>query len=81
MRTVNNIQVVYNEVILVLKCISLTVPEDGVVALQGANGVGKRRARPLIKESIILQSVAVTIGDVIQCKLFMHSVISRSAGL
>lgn len=41
MLKVNNIEVVYNEVILVLKGISLEVPEHGVVALLGANGAGK----------------------------------------
>jgi len=41
MLRVNNIEVVYNDVILVLKGISLEVPEFGVVALLGANGAGK----------------------------------------
>jgi branched-chain amino acid transport system ATP-binding protein len=41
MLKVKNIQVVYNDVILVLKGISLEVPEHGVVALLGANGAGK----------------------------------------
>src|SRR5215213_4715265 len=38
---VNNIEVIYNRVILVLKGVSLTVPERGIVALLGANGAGK----------------------------------------
>ena len=38
---VNNIEVIYNHVILVLKGVSLTVPEGGVIALLGANGAGK----------------------------------------
>lgn len=41
MLEVNNIEVVYSDVILVLKGISLTVAEKGVVALLGANGAGK----------------------------------------
>jgi len=39
--TVNGIEVIYNHVILVLKGVSLTVPEGGIVALLGANGAGK----------------------------------------
>ena len=41
MLTVNGIEVIYNHVILVLKGVSLTVPEGGIVALLGANGAGK----------------------------------------
>ena len=37
---VNNIEVVYDHVILVLKGVSLEVPEGGIVALLGANGAG-----------------------------------------
>jgi len=38
---VNNIEVIYDHVILVLKGVSLSVPEEGIVALLGANGAGK----------------------------------------
>ncbi len=38
---VNGIEVIYNHVILVLKGVSLVVPEGGIVALLGANGAGK----------------------------------------
>ena len=38
---VNNIEVVYDHVILVLKGVSLAVPKGGIVALLGANGAGK----------------------------------------
>ena len=39
--SLNNIEVVYDRVILVLKGVSLTVPNRGIVALLGANGAGK----------------------------------------
>lgn len=38
---VNNIEAVYDRVILVLKGVSLEMPEGGIVALLGANGAGK----------------------------------------
>ena len=39
--TVNGIEVIYNHVILVLKGVSLCVPEGSIVALLGGNGAGK----------------------------------------
>ena len=38
---VNNIEVIYNHVILVLKGVSLSVPKGGSSALLGGNGAGK----------------------------------------
>ena len=39
--SVNNIEVIYDRVILVLKGVSLEIPRGGIVALLGANGAGK----------------------------------------
>lgn len=41
MLQVNNLEVVYNDIILVLRGISLEVPEAGVIAFLGSNGAGK----------------------------------------
>ena len=38
---INNIEVIYNHVILVLKGVSLSVPKGGITALLGGNGAGK----------------------------------------
>ena len=41
MLQLNNVEVIYNHVILVLKGVSFNVPEGSIVALLGANGAGK----------------------------------------
>src|ERR1051326_1470170 len=45
---VNNIEVIYDHVILVLKGVSLRVPEGGIVALLAASGPGRSTARKAI---------------------------------
>ena len=61
---INNIEVIYNPVILVLKGVSLTVPEGGVVALLGANGAGKSTTLKAISNLLRAERGAVTKGSV-----------------
>ncbi len=62
--TVNNIEVVYDHVALVLKGVSLTVPERGVVALLGANGAGKTTALRAISNLLKGERGEVTKGSI-----------------
>jgi len=64
MLRVNNIQVVYNDVILVLKGISLEVPEKGNVALLGANGAGKTTTLKSVSGIIRSQNGELEEGDI-----------------
>ncbi len=64
MLEVNNIEVVYNEVILVLKGISLSVPKGGIVALLGANGAGKTTTLKAISQVLRLQNGEVEGGSI-----------------
>jgi branched-chain amino acid transport system ATP-binding protein len=61
---VNNIEVIYNHVILVLKGVSLTVPERGIVALLGANGAGKTTSLKAISNLLRAERGEVTKGSV-----------------
>ena len=61
---VNNIEVIYNHVILVLKGVSLTVPEGGVVALLGANGAGKTTTLKAISNLLQAERGEVTKGSI-----------------
>lgn len=64
MLSINNIKVVYNEVILVLKGISLKVPEGKIVALLGANGAGKTTTLKAISGLLKSEDGAVTDGSI-----------------
>ena len=62
--TVNNIEVVYDHVILVLKGVSLEVPEGGIVALLGANGAGKTTTLKAISNLLGAERGDVTKGTI-----------------
>jgi branched-chain amino acid transport system ATP-binding protein len=61
---VNGIEVIYNHVILVLKGVSLAVPEGGIVALLGANGAGKSTTLKAISNLLKAERGEVTKGSV-----------------
>ncbi|NBN79700.1 ATP-binding cassette domain-containing protein [Microvirga tunisiensis] len=62
--SVNNIEVIYDHVILVLKGVSLTVPEGGIVALLGANGAGKTTTLKAISNLLSAERGDVTKGNI-----------------
>ena len=62
--SVNNIEVVYDHVILVLKGVSLEVPEGGVVALLGANGAGKTTTLKSISNLLVAERGDITKGTI-----------------
>jgi branched-chain amino acid transport system ATP-binding protein len=62
--SVNNIEVIYNHVILVLKGVSLEVPEGGVIALLGANGAGKTTTLKAISNLLRAERGEVTKGSI-----------------
>jgi branched-chain amino acid transport system ATP-binding protein len=62
--SVNNIEVIYDHVILVLKGVSLQVPEGGIVALLGANGAGKSTTLKAISNLLKAERGDVTKGTI-----------------
>jgi branched-chain amino acid transport system ATP-binding protein len=61
---VNNIEVIYDHVILVLKGVSLDVPKGGIVALLGANGAGKTTTLKAISNLLHAERGDVTKGAI-----------------
>ncbi|MGA1295651.1 MAG: ATP-binding cassette domain-containing protein, partial [Burkholderiaceae bacterium] len=61
---VNGIEVIYNHVILVLKGVSLQVPEGKVVALLGGNGAGKTTTLRAVSNLLAGERGEVTKGSV-----------------
>src|SRR3977135_1512336 len=61
---VSNVEVIYNHVILVLKGVSLSVPEGSIVALLGANGAGKSTTLKAISNLLQAGRGEVTKGKI-----------------
>ncbi len=61
---VNNIEVIYNHVILVLKGVSLSVPNGGITALLGGNGAGKTTTLKAISNLLLSERGEVTKGSI-----------------
>ena len=71
--SVNNIEVIYDHVILVLRGVSLRVPEGGMVALLGANGAGKSTTLKAISGLLRTERGEVTKGSIeLQGKAIHH---------
>ena len=62
--SVNNIEVIYDHVILVLKGVSLTVPRGKIVAVLGANGAGKTTTLKAISNLLRAERGEVTKGSI-----------------
>jgi|SRR6185437_3832702 branched-chain amino acid transport system ATP-binding protein len=62
--SVNNIEVIYDRVILVLKGVSLDVPKGGIIALLGANGAGKTTTLKAISNLLHAERGDVTKGSI-----------------
>ncbi|MCA1323997.1 ABC transporter ATP-binding protein [Herbaspirillum sp. alder98] len=62
--SINNIEVIYDHVILVLKGVSLEVPEGSIVALLGANGAGKSTTLKAISNLLRAERGDVTKGSI-----------------
>ncbi len=64
MLKLNNIEVIYNDVILVLKGVSLQLPEGKIVTLLGANGAGKTSTLKAISGVLLTELGEVTDGSI-----------------
>lgn len=62
---VNNIEVIYNHVILVLKGVSLKVPKGGITALLGGNGAGKTTTLKAVSNLLRSERGEVTKGSIV----------------
>ncbi|MBO9310904.1 MAG: ABC transporter ATP-binding protein [Chloroflexus sp.] len=65
MLVLNNIEVIYNDVVLVLKGLSLEVPKGRIVALLGSNGAGKSTTLKAISGLLKPENGEVTDGEIL----------------
>ncbi len=65
MLKVNNVEVIYSDVILVLKGLSMVVPQGKIVALLGANGAGKSTTLKAISGLLKSEEGEVTDGEIL----------------
>jgi branched-chain amino acid transport system ATP-binding protein len=62
--TINNVEVIYDEVILVLRGLSLNVPEGQIVALLGSNGAGKSTTLKAVSGLLPSERGEITDGSI-----------------
>jgi branched-chain amino acid transport system ATP-binding protein len=82
MLTLNNVEVIYDGVILVLKGVSLTAREGGITTLLGANGAGKTTTLKAISGLLRTERGEVTKGSIELAgerldRLAPHQVVTR----
>jgi branched-chain amino acid transport system ATP-binding protein len=63
--SLNNVEVVYDDIVLVLRGLSLEVPNGAIVALLGANGAGKSTTLKAISGLLKSQDGQITRGDIV----------------
>ncbi|MFQ6685104.1 ATP-binding cassette domain-containing protein, partial [Bordetella pertussis] len=61
---INNIEVVYNKAVQVLRGLSLEVPRGGIVALLGSNGAGKSTTLKAVSRLLELEDGALVSGAI-----------------
>ena len=61
---INNIEVVYNKAVQVLRGLSLSVPAGGIVALLGSNGAGKSTTLKAVSGLLDLEDGALVAGRI-----------------
>jgi len=62
---INNVEVVYDDIVLVLRGLSLEVPKGSIVALLGANGAGKSTTLKAISGLLKSEDGQITRGDIV----------------